>query len=135
MGSNTAMRRQGTTYRERILNWPTPRTRGLLGGSGSREMIQTLVKAGQLDEQEAEQMLGVKLWPTPTAVTDTGGASLSKWGGSNARKKLKTMVSDEELFGALNPTFPEWLMGWPIGWTALEPLATDKYQQWLEQHG
>ena len=27
------------------------------------------------------------------------------------------------------------LMGWPIGWTVLEPLATDKYQQWLEQHG
>ena len=27
--------------------------------------------------------------------------------------------------GKLNPMWTEWLMGWPIGWTALEPLATD----------
>lgn len=25
---------------------------------------------------------------------------------------------------ALNPQFAEWLMGWPIGWTELKPLAT-----------
>jgi hypothetical protein len=26
-------------------------------------------------------------------------------------------------------------MGWVIGWTELSPLATDKFQQWLQQHG
>jgi hypothetical protein len=26
---------------------------------------------------------------------------------------------------ALNPQFAEWLMGWPIGWTALKPLETE----------
>lgn len=26
----------------------------------------------------------------------------------------------------------EWMMGWPLGWTALEPLATDKFQQWRD---
>ena len=31
--------------------------------------------------------------------------------------------------GKLNPEFAEWLMGWPIGWTGLEPLETVKYQQ------
>lgn len=31
--------------------------------------------------------------------------------------------------------FWEWLMGWPENWTALEPLATDKFQQWLRSHG
>jgi hypothetical protein len=29
--------------------------------------------------------------------------------------------------GRLNPTWVEWLMGWPIGWTDLEPLAMDRY--------
>lgn len=29
----------------------------------------------------------------------------------------------------------EYLMGWPIGWTDLKPLATDKYQSWLAAHG
>lgn len=27
------------------------------------------------------------------------------------------------------------LMGWPQNWTKLEPLATDKFQQWRQQHG
>jgi hypothetical protein len=29
--------------------------------------------------------------------------------------------------GQLNPTWVEWLMGWPLGWTDLKPLATDRY--------
>ncbi len=26
-------------------------------------------------------------------------------------------------------------MGWPIGWTGLKLLETDKFQQWLLSHG
>ena len=29
----------------------------------------------------------------------------------------------------------ERLMGWPMLWTALEPLAMDKYLQWLHSPG
>ncbi len=29
----------------------------------------------------------------------------------------------------------ELLMDWPIGRTALEPLAMDKFHQWLDSHG
>lgn len=36
--------------------------------------------------------------------------------------------------GLLNPNWVEWLMGWPIGWTELKPLATGRYQEWLQQH-
>ncbi|KVT81552.1 hypothetical protein WK59_18735 [Burkholderia ubonensis] len=36
--------------------------------------------------------------------------------------------------GQLNPEWVEWLMGWPIGHTALEPLETAKYREWLQQH-
>jgi hypothetical protein len=37
--------------------------------------------------------------------------------------------------GKLNPTWVEWLMGWPLGWTDLKPLEMDKFQQWQQQHG
>jgi site-specific DNA-cytosine methylase len=37
--------------------------------------------------------------------------------------------------GSLNPEFHLWLMGWPTGWTALEPLATDKYRSAPQQLG
>ena len=33
----------------------------------------------------------------------------------------------------LNPYWIEWLMGWPIGWTDLKPLATDKFRSWRQQ--
>ncbi len=33
------------------------------------------------------------------------------------------------------PSLPEWIMGWPIGWTDLKPLETDRFQQWLLSHG
>jgi hypothetical protein len=35
----------------------------------------------------------------------------------------------------LNPMWVEWLMGWPLGWTDLKPLETDKFQKWLDEHG
>jgi hypothetical protein len=37
--------------------------------------------------------------------------------------------------GQLNPPWVEWLMGWPIGFTDLQPLAMAKFQQWLALHG
>jgi len=36
----------------------------------------------------------------------------------------------EKVGGQLNPMWVEWLMGLPIGWTALKPLATESYRQW-----
>lgn len=35
----------------------------------------------------------------------------------------------------LHPSFAEHSMGWPVMWTELKPLATAKFQQWLELHG
>jgi DNA (cytosine-5)-methyltransferase 1 len=43
--------------------------------------------------------------------------------------------------GTLNPTWVEWLMGWPLGWSELHESsdssasATGKFQQWLRSHG
>jgi len=34
-----------------------------------------------------------------------------------------------------NPQWVEKLMGWPVGWTDLQPLETDKFQQWQSSHG
>jgi DNA (cytosine-5)-methyltransferase 1 len=41
----------------------------------------------------------------------------------------------QELNGALNPVWVEWLMGWPQGWTDLRPLATDKCRNAQRRHG
>ena len=36
---------------------------------------------------------------------------------------------------APQPAFAEWMLGWPIEWTDLKPLGTDKFQQWQHSHG
>lgn len=32
--------------------------------------------------------------------------------------------------GALNPQFVEWLMGWPMNWTSMDPLPPDTLDAW-----
>jgi hypothetical protein len=34
--------------------------------------------------------------------------------------------------GQLNPDWVELLMGWPKGWTSLEPMSKEHFQQWLD---
>jgi hypothetical protein len=70
---------------------------------------------------------------TQLRYAPTFRASDSSRGGNITNASAKH--SDLKLGGPPNPEWVEWYMGWPIGWTALEPLATDKFQQWLNSHG
>jgi hypothetical protein len=44
------------------------------------------------------------------------------------------MVTETELNGALNPTWVEWLMGWPLFWTSLSESCYDSFNQWRKMH-
>ena len=55
---------------------------------------------------------------------------LNRWNNPDRSRNL-----NDQIGGQLNPPWVEWLMGWPIGWTDLKPLETDKFQQWLHSHG
>jgi hypothetical protein len=83
----------GTPLSLAVNTWPTPRTKGMCGGTGSWELLNKNTTI-----EEARQM-----------------------GAGNG--------------GRLNPTWVEWLMGWPLGWTDLKPLEMDRFQQWRQQHG
>jgi hypothetical protein len=76
-----------------------------------------------------------KYWPTP-CQRDYKGKTIS---GERVTKSGKTQKYGDTLpnvaGGKLNPTWVEWLMGWPLGWTDLKPLETDKFQKWLDAHG
>jgi len=113
--------------------WPTPQARDHKGSSGRSNT-----------GQELDLPTKVKLWPTP-ATRDYKGANSFK---TTQEKLLQgkqahtgqlpnaiMMEKKEDIGGTLNPTWVEWLMGWPLGWTDLKPLEMDKYQKWQEQHG
>lgn len=84
-------------------------------------------------------LLGVvKLLPTP-AATDWKG----QYTWETVRKRMsmtRGVRLTEELSRRVgkaiipNPEFWEWMMGWPIGSTALQPLGMDKFRQWQQQH-
>jgi hypothetical protein len=70
--------------------------------------------------------IAVLTWPTPTArIWKGGGGAMTRKDGKSRSDMLDWAV-EYQTGGRLNPQWVEWLMGWPVGWTDLKPLATDK---------
>jgi hypothetical protein len=120
-------------------------------------------KAGKVNSRgEPKLSTQVKMWPTPVADGDRttnyaqGGTSLgfavrryptpcatdyktgypdSEAGRAQLAKRAKPLRDQVAPGGSLNPVWVEWLMGWPLGWTDLQPLETARFQQWLTSHG
>ena len=118
--------------------WPTPQTRGFTNDGD-------LMALGKM-ASSYEEMSGMayrasdkkkrQFWPTPTASMSNGTSKASlhrKDGRSRINDRLDHHVMASH-GGQLNPTWVEWLMGWPIGQTDLKPLETDRFQSWLQQH-
>jgi hypothetical protein len=67
----------------------------------------------------------VKMWPTPQARDWKRGATSESLIARNKSPDNTLPDAVERLAGgALNPTWVEWLMGYPSGWTVCEPSAT-----------
>ncbi|QMV33197.1 hypothetical protein 23F_00035 [Ralstonia phage Gerry] len=62
---------------------------------------------------------------TPTTKANYSAASMQKW------PSARSFVT---VFGRPDPINQEWLMGWPLGWTDIQPLGTDRFQSWLSAH-
>jgi hypothetical protein len=68
-----------------------------------------------------------RYWPTPQADDNRDRGNLSMPAIQRRQRlgkqlNLSMVVSPDS--GALNPTWVEWLMGFPLGWTDLGPSAT-----------
>jgi len=66
--------------------------------------------------------------PTPTCHNSKEGAYPAEF-----TKRTPTLATHAG--GKLNPTWVEWLMGWPLEWTDLKPLETDKSHCVQQQPG
>ena len=99
----------------------TPNCTGLDGGSNSRKALKRRTEK----------------WPTPVTrdYKDTGTQeSMTRALNKRDSPGLALMVG-AATGGKLNPTWVEWLMGWPLGWTDLKPLGMDKSHCVQPQHG
>ena len=100
----------------------------------------------------------VRQWPTPTVCGNynrKGASATSGDGLATAVAKFATPLArdwrsgkasqathdrnsrplSEQIGGSLNPTWVEWLMGWPIGWTDLKLSGTDKCRDVRQKRG
>ena len=107
-----------------VAMWPTPQSRDWKGSSGR-----------SLKGLEMDLPTKVKMWPTITCHNAKAQDSPTE-----AMRNMTTLThlargGDMTQPRHLNPTWVEWLMGWPIGWTDLKPLEMDKFQQWQHSHG
>jgi hypothetical protein len=115
-----------TMARRNLIRIPTPRA-------------NDAEKRGQIDAENPRNGLAgfVRRLPTPRASDGEKCSSLSQKRQMDGRKadSLPEITRRETGSGLLNPTWVEWLMGWPLGWTALEPLEMDRYREWFSWHG
>nr|WP_230459499.1 hypothetical protein [Burkholderia ubonensis] len=125
--------REGGTLIEAVSSHLYPTPCAIDAGSGR---INKSPSPGAAERPTLAMMARKGMWPTPCASASKGsspGALKRKSGKSRENDRIDhaVMASDG---GQLNPEWVEWLMGWPIGHTALEPLETARYREWLQQH-
>jgi hypothetical protein len=121
----------------------TPNTTGLDGGSNSRKALKKRMEQWPTPISQDAKHSGyaksgpgkakklsyeVVKYPTPTCHN-------SKEGAFPAEYNRKTPTLATHAGGKLNPTWVEWLMGWPLEWTDLKPLETDKFHCVQQQPG
>jgi len=64
----------------------------------------------------------VKMYPTLTTQDASNNA-----GPSQYKREMRPL--NAAIGGGLNPTWVEWLMGYPLGWTAFDPSEMQSYRK------
>lgn len=105
-----------TAYTQR---WPTPKSRDWKNATGG-------------EHRDSPDLNVAVHWPTPLASDgshgpDTARAARPGSGGDD----LATAVS-RGAKGQLSPDWVEALMGWPAGWTSLDPLDMNEFFDWYD---
>jgi hypothetical protein len=150
---------EGKTGRKlvtQVAMWPTPDAQAM---NLNADPVKHMERLARLKEKHnngngAGLTLGVavKMWPTPTAQDckgansrehcETNGTLIpiqfatpqsrdfrtgqqSRWENPERTRNL-----NDQIGGSLNPTWVEWLMGWPLGWTSTEPMPQETWSAW-----
>ena len=112
-----------------VAMWPTPKaTDGTKGRPNQR---------GSKGDLTLPSAVHQRMFPTATATAWKGWSQNHNRADTDDRidYTIEREAHEAGQNGRLNPEWVEWLMGWPLGWTDLKPLAMDRFREWLQQHG
>jgi len=116
-----------------------PTVAPIISASASGSLLPTLTVCGNYNAKGASKKAGdglatalSKRLPTLTArdYRSPNAKSYAERGGGKKGEQLPNALR-----GPLNPDWCERFMGFPIGWTASEPLETHRFHEWRQQHG
>ena len=133
---------------------PTPRSEDSQSSGGHRGTPDTLTAFTRLptpratestestETQQARAARGTKASKNLTSVMRLPTACANEDAAGTPNGKMQRMLGNcteirhsDPAGGQLNPTWEDWFMGWPIGWTDARHSATDRFQQWCDSHG
>ena len=120
----------GISLQTTVAMWPTPRA----ANPGSRPNG----KGGKILSEEVAIAEGLRergqTFATPKSRDWKGQSQRGIHAPGDALPNMDR-GDGKPVGGSLNPTWVEWLMGWPLGWTDCAAPATAKYQEWRQWHG
>lgn len=102
--------------------WPTPQARDHFPPR-KPEYIEAKRKEGHGMSNLNDAVAHPQMFATPQA-RDFRTGQTSRWDNPERTRNL-----NDQIGGQLNPTWVEWLMGWPLGWTDCAASATDKFRE------
>jgi hypothetical protein len=102
---------------------------GLLPTPTTQDNVQIRGQGAAATHGKQVQLVDAVKFATPLSRDYRSGKA------SQATHDKNSRPLSEQIGGSLNPTWVEWLMGWPLGWTDLKPLATDKSHSAQQLHG
>jgi len=147
-GYKAAVKHNLTAAVEDAQKWATPTTMDTLPPKSEEALLReaTEVRPGRSKPGNLrDQVSNMKNWPTPRArewkdsgdpvklaklIDDGHEATLGRVVAKSEVEKAEHAVSEGNNNGQLNPTWVEWLMGWPIGWTSMEPITELDWRDW-----
>ena len=114
--------------------WPTPTVPN--GGRSCAHVTDWRGRTAYHNGKKVQVGLehAARYWPTPT-VNDSKNCTLPPSQVKHDNIPGALLRDGEKAGGQLNPTWVEWLMGWPLGWTDLKPLAMDRCRNVQQRHG
>jgi hypothetical protein len=111
--------------------WATPTTMDKLPPKSEKALMNEATNTRPNRSKPAnlrDQVSNMQNWPTPTSHN-------AKETNAPSESTRNTPTLAAQAGGHLNPMWVEWLMGWPLGWTDLKQLETDKCHCVQQQHG
>ena len=115
--SNPNNLRDQVSVQQGQTNWPTP----MASDMNWRRPTETW-------QGESDLPSVTYTWATQEASHPGPQDQANQTSGEESLQSDQTLP--QHLQRRLNPSFVEWLMGVPIGWTSLKPLETESYLRW-----